>query len=136
MTILSMYIDYLGIYTGNPLSYMNMHDFAVTLISASKWSLLKDFKYISTALLCEKASSGHIPLADLNDIDVFMKEYFDDDINQDAIKKAIISMLNSEYESVMLVESFNFQKFRIPAKEMLEFFYTYKLHRDDVHERF
>lgn len=138
MTILSMYIDYLGIYTGNPLSYMNNFDFGVTLVSVTKWKLLEAYPGIREALLSKKNDKIFLDIKDVNKIEKFINENFYDDINKDAIHTAIISITSSNYTMMHTLEehSITAKAFTIPIDEVLKFFYDYKLHRDDENERF
>lgn len=138
MTVLSMYMDYLGVYTGNPISYMNMYDFAIALVAVTKWKLLEPYPIIIEGLLAEKNDKSFVEINDIEKIDKFMSDNFADDINKDAIQNAITSILSSSYGALNSIDddSMVVRSFRIPTDDLLNFFYDYKLHRDDENERF
>lgn len=136
MTVLSMYMDYLGVYTGNPLSYMNTFDFAVTLVATSKWKLLEPYPTIREALLSRKNEKSFLSIQDIDKISEFIERVFGDDINRDAIQTAITNILTSDYTAVnTLDEGLMSRSFTINIDELLGFMHDYKIHRDDESER-
>lgn len=98
-TILPMYLEYLNIRVGNPISYMNTNEFYEFLAYTHTWSLLRKF---GNGILCDMllANKTDIPVS-LNTVAIlkYIDDKFGDYTGKHHIEDKVISICNTKWSA-------------------------------------
>ena len=131
-TILPMYLEYLGVNIGNPLSYMNTHEFTEFIAYTYNWSLLKKIGngVLAEMLLCNKEETP--VMLDIAGIDNYINEKFGSYNNKYLIKDKVLNVCNTKWSSGAGLTS----SITLDPNILVDFFYMiYEIKLRSINER-